>query len=369
MATDAWLAVLHATRSAAARTELLAAAGSAEALHGFASGQRALPGLGGRAAAQPSESARQDIEGWRAWLAQPGHHLVNLGSPRYPRRLAQTTDPPLALWVAGERLELLDAPQLAIVGSRNASHAGRATAQQFGRYLSTRGLTITSGLATGIDAAGHEGALGGPGGTIAVFGCGIDVIFPRDHAALAERIAASGLLVSEYGPGVPPAAHQFPERNRIIAGLSLGTLVVEAGRRSGALITARRAGEYGRDTFAIPGSIHNPLARGCHWLIRQGAKLVEEGDDILVELKAQLEHEDLIEAPREEPPAPEEASEIRRDPAYAKLLNQLGFEPATIAGLVARSGLTTAELSSMLLLLELEGLVEALPGGRYCRLK
>ena len=369
MTAEAWLAVLHRTRSAEARRDLLAEAGSADALGRFAAGQLELPGLGAQAVAELSGAAREEIKGWRAWLDEPGHHLVSLGSPRYPRRLAQIPEPPLALWVVGDRLELLGAPQLAIVGSRNASHGGRATAERFGRYLSERGLTITSGLAMGIDAAGHEGALRGPGSTVAVFGCGIDVIFPRNHAALAEHIAAAGLLVSEHGPGVPPAAHRFPQRNRIIAGLSLGTLVVEAGRRSGALITARRAGEYGRDTFAIPGSIHNPLARGCHWLIRQGAKLVEEGADILVELAPQLEHEDLIEPPRREPGEPEEPSAIGRDPAYAKLLNHLGFEPATVAGLAARSGLTTAELSSMLLLLELEGLVEALPGGRYCRLK
>jgi DNA processing protein len=199
---------------------------------------------------------------------------------------------------------------------------------------------------------------------VAVFGCGIDVVFPRTHRQLAGDVAAGGLLVSEYPPGVPPLAHQFPERNRIIAGLSVGTLVVEASRRSGSLITARLAGEFGREVFAIPGSIHNTLSRGCHALIRQGAKLVEEGGDVLVELAPLLQ---LPEAPEGAVDASEEAG-LLDDSAYRNLLNQLEFRPTPIADLAARGGLTTAELSSMLLVLELEGFVEALPGGRYCRL-
>src|SRR5690606_23091470 len=224
------------------------------------------------------------LERMRRWLEGPGRALIVHGSPQFPPRLMETDDPPLALWVDGARTDLLRGPQLAIVGSRNATRSGRETALRLAEHLSRSGLTITSGLATGIDAAGHEGALAGTSGTIAVLGCGIDVVYPRHHAGLAARIRADGILVSEYPPGTPPIAHQFPERNRIIAGLALGTLVVEAGRRSGALITARRATDYGREVFAIPGSIHNPVARGCHWLIRQGAKLVEDGADVLVEL-------------------------------------------------------------------------------------
>jgi len=303
------------------------------------------------------------LDRMRRWLEGERHTLIVHGSPEFPPRLAETDDPPLALWVDGARADLLRGPQIAIVGSRNATRSGRETALRLAEYLSRSGLTITSGLATGIDAAGHEGALAGTSGTIAVLGCGIDVVYPRHHAGLAARIRADGILVSEYPPGTPPIAHQFPERNRIIAGLALGTLVVEAGRRSGALITARRATDYGREVFAIPGSIHNPVARGCHWLIRQGAKLVEDGADVLVELAPQLDFEPQPPPPE---PAPGGKSSLLDDEAYRNVLNHLEFEPIPFAELASRCGLTTAELSSMLLLLELDGLVEALPGGRYC---
>jgi DNA processing protein len=254
-----------------------------------------------------------------------------------------------------------------MVGSRSPTQGGRETAEQFARYLARCGLCITSGLATGIDGASHRGALREVGGTIAVLGCGIDVVFPRAHAALSAEIAAHGLLVTEYAPGVEPQKYFFPQRNRIIAGLALGTLVVEATRRSGSLITARHALENGREVFAIPGSIHNPLARGCHALIRQGAKLVEEASDVLVELAPQLRLAGVtIEPP---PPAAEEpgGAAFASDPSYRKLLSALDFSPVSIGDLGARVQLTTAELSSMLLVLELEGLVEALPGGRYLR--
>jgi DNA processing protein len=206
------------------------------------------------------------------------------------------------------------------------------------------------------------------GGTVAVLGNGVDVVFPRSHAQLSAEIAQRGLLVSEYAPGVEPRKRFFPRRNRIIAGLTLGTLVVEATRRSGSLITANLAMEYGREVFAIPGSIHNPLARGCHQLIRQGAKLVEEAADILIELAPLLELEGVAVAPLRSTPAADQEPAHMRDPSYRKLLDALGFSPVPIADLSARVHLTTAELSSMLLVLELEGLVEALPGGRYSRL-
>jgi DNA processing protein len=292
---------------------------------------------------------------------------VTIDSAAYPRLLTEIPNPPLALWVEGPEPELLATPQLAIVGSRNPTTSGRETAEQFARYLSQRGLCITSGLATGIDGASHRGALGQLGNTIAVLGCGIDVVFPRSHARLTADIAARGLLVSEHGPGVEPRKHFFPQRNRIIAGLSLGTLVVEATRRSGSLITAKLAMDCGREVFAIPGSIHNPLARGCHLLIRQGAKLVEEAADILIELKALLEATGVTLAPPPTPSQDSSGSTFESDPEYGKLLSVLGFSPVGIAELGARVQLTTAELSSMLLLLELEGLVEALPGGRYAR--
>lgn len=275
-------------------------------------------------------------------------------------------DPPLALWVEGCDLTRLSAPQLAVVGSRNPTRGGRETAEQFARYLSERGVTITSGLATGIDAASHTGGLAGGAGTIAVLGSGVDTIYPHSNMELARRIAADGLLVSEFPPGTPPRPPNFPQRNRVIAGLSIGALVVEAARRSGSLITARLAAEYGREVFAIPGSIHNPLAKGCHQLIRQGAKLVDDVADILVELAPLLAFD--VEPVRSDR-APEDASiSLTEQPAYRELLDALGFEPTGLATLAERTRLTTAELSSMLLVLELEGLVEALPGGRYSRL-
>ncbi|HSC14769.1 MAG TPA: DNA-processing protein DprA [Gammaproteobacteria bacterium] len=368
MAIEAWLSLLQAAQQITTQAWLdaLKRCGSAEAL--VAAPRRTLleSGLSPDAVAMLDKPDRETAARWRAWLAAPNRKLVTFGSREYPQRLAEIPDAPLALWVEGARLDLLWAPQLAIVGSRSPTADGKETAEQFARYLARRGLTITSGLATGIDGASHRGAVGALGGTLAVLGGGLDAIFPREHTKLAAEIAARGLLVSEYAPGVEPQKLFFPQRNRIIAGLTLGTLVVEATRRSGSLITARLALDYGREVFAIPGSIHNPLARGCHYLIRQGAKLVEEAADVLVELAPLLTAEGFELAPE---PIAETAEEspATRDPSYEKLLNVLGFSPTPIADLSSRTSLTTAELSSMLLLLELEGLVEALPGGRYSR--
>ena len=370
MALDAWLALLYAAQQLSTGDWLdgLKRFGSAEAL--VAEAPRLLSGKAGaqEVIARLRAPDEPTLEHWRAWLAQPRRTLVTYGSAAYPPRLADLKDAPLALWADGDP-ELLAGPQLAIVGSRSPTTDGSQTAEAFARFLAQRGLTITSGLATGIDGASHRGAVDALGGTIAVLGGGLDVIFPRVHAPLAGLIAARGLLVSEYAPGVKPQKAFFPRRNRIIAGLSLGTLVVEATRRSGSLITAGHATDYGREVFAIPGSIHNPLARGCHLLIREGAKLVEEAGDVLVELAPQLEAAGYT-APSVEPAPPESAtrSALADDPSYQKLLKALGFSPTPIAELSARAHLTTAELSSMLLLLELEGLVEALPGGRYSRL-
>jgi DNA processing protein len=369
MASDAWLTLLQAAQQSSTRSWLAALRerGSVEALLEHATRGRALelsPELRAKLAA-PDEALHAR---WRAWLSGPQRALVTIGSASYPARLAELPDAPLALWAEGPDLSLLAAPQLAIVGSRSPTTSGRETAEQFARYLSRCGLCITSGLATGIDGASHRGALGEVGGTIAVLGCGIDVVFPRSHAQLTAAIGARGLLVSEYPPGVTPQKFFFPARNRIIAGLSLGTLVVEATRRSGSLITARFAMDFGREVFAIPGSIHNPLARGCHSLIRQGAKLVEEAADVLVELAPQLAECGVTLTPPPSGPTPAEETPLLDDPSYRKLLAALDFSPLPIAELGARVHLTTAELSSMLLLLELEGLVEALPGGRYARL-
>jgi DNA processing protein len=366
--SEAWLALLQAAQlSPQVWLEALKSAGSADALQ--AEPARALLALG--LPAEGVSRLRSPDEAllgrWRRWLEGPNRGLVTFGSALYPARLAEIQTAPLALWVEGAEHALLSAPQLAMVGSRNPTASGRETAEQFARYLSARGLTITSGLATGIDGASHRGALTGLGSTIAVLGSGPDVIYPRAHERLAAQIVARGLLVSEFAPGVEPQKFFFPQRNRVIAGLALGTLVVEATRHSGSLITARWAGDFGREVFAIPGSIHNPLAHGCHQLIRQGAKLVEQAADILVELAPQLELDIADEPPAADASAAHTAG-IEADPAYRMLLSALDFSPVSIGDLGARVQLTAAELSSMLLILELEGLVEALPGGRYARL-
>jgi len=303
-----------------------------------------------------------DIEIELEWLQHPDRHLITLGDPHYPDLLLQTADPPPLLFVQGNP-GLLSSPQLAMVGSRNPTASGRQTARDFSRHLAAAGMTITSGLAIGIDGTSHQGALDEGGFTIAVTGTGLDLVYPARHRDLAHRIAENGALVSEFPPGTPPRRSHFPRRNRIISGLSLGTLVVEAAKQSGSLITARQATDQGREVFAIPGSIHNPLARGCHDLIRQGAKLVETADDILEELGPLTGHLLELPPPRSElPPAP--LSE--RDPEYTALLDVLGFDPTPVDLLIQRSGLTAESISSMLLLLELEGYVSSSPGGRYC---
>jgi DNA processing protein len=364
---DAWLTLLQAAQlSIKPWLAALKEYGSAEALVAAPARELVARGLPSENVAKLSAPDGVALEHWRAWLDRPNRALVTFGSQGFPQRLAEIPIPPLALWVEGPDHALLSAPQLAIVGSRSPTATGRETAEQFAKYLSERGLTITSGLATGIDGASHRGALPEIGRTIAVLGSGPDVIFPRAHERLAAEVAAQGLLVSEFAPGTEPQKFFFPQRNRIIAGLTLGTLVVEATRRSGSLITARYATEFGREVFAIPGSIHNPLARGCHLLIREGAKLVEEAADILVELKPQLTLE-LAEPVAANAVERVEGHAAASDPSYAKLLAALDFSPIPIGDLGQRVQLTTAELSSMLLVLELEGLVEALPGGRYAR--
>ena len=301
------------------------------------------------------------IEADLAWLAANGARIVLATDPDYPSRLQQCPGAPAALYVQGA-VEALSAAQLAMVGSRSPTAAGRATAREFAAWFARAGLTVTSGLAVGIDAASHEGALAGGGATIAVYATGLDRVYPAEHRALAHRIRAGGALVSEFPPRTPPLRGHFPRRNRIIAGLSLGTLVVEAARYSGSLITARLAAEYGREVFAIPGSIHSPLARGCHQLIKTGAKLVEEAADVLTELQFPVGKEQVTSR------QPERRTPPELDKEYEMLLDALGFEPATIDVLVARTHLPGESVASMLLILELEGRVAALPGGRYGRL-
>lgn len=296
-----------------------------------------------------------------AWLAEPNHHLITLSDPRYPRLLREIPDPPAALYVIGDP-DLLSATQLGIVGSRNPTPGGSETAHAFASYLTQSGLTITSGLAMGVDAAAHRGALGAGGKTIAIAGTGLDRVYPARHRELAHEIAAQGALISEFALGTPALAHNFPRRNRIISGLSLGVLVVEAALQSGSLITARLAAEQGREVFAIPGSIHNPLARGCHALIRQGAKLVETAADILEELGPMAQ----ITAPARQTDGAGNITSGLGVEAMT-LLDCLGFDPTPVDSLIERSGLTPEAVSSMLLVLELQGHVVAAPGGHYTR--
>lgn len=310
--------------------------------------------------AQPDAAASDSV---LEWVGADDQALLMVDDPEYPSLLAGIKDPPLCLYVKGD-VDALSLPSLAIVGSRNPTQGGITNAREFARHLAGIGFMIVSGLAEGIDAMAHEGALDATGTTVAVMGTGIDRIYPARHHELADRISASGALVTEYPPGTPPRRQHFPERNRIITGLALGTLIVEAARQSGSLISARLAAEQGREVFAIPGSIHNALARGCHRLIREGAKLVETADDILGELAPLASH--LLTEERECAEDEKEIDTVSEE--HRNLLNAMGFDPVSVDELLPRSGLTIAELSSMLLILELEGRIEKLPGGRYARL-
>ena len=309
-----------------------------------------------------ASSAPSTVE--RAWIRNPHHHLVAFTDPRYPCTLHGLERRPIVLYVAGKP-EVLNDPQLSIVGSRNPTPAGRDTAFDFAEALAARGLAITSGLAEGIDSAAHRGALAAQGVTLAVLGNGIDRVYPRSNQGLSEEIRFRGALISEFPLGTPPRRENFPQRNRVIAGLSLGTLVVEAARRSGSLITARLAGDQNRELFAVPGSIHNPLSRGCHELIRQGAKLTETAADILSELNFSA----FLRAGCSASGSPGSAAELEAgmDKEHKILLDALGFDPADLDMLVVRTGFKAEAVSSMMLILELEGHVQAAPGGRYSR--
>lgn len=294
------------------------------------------------------------------WLESDAHSIIAYGTNDYPELLSQINGAPLLLYVNGD-VDALHMPSLAIVGSRNPTRGGIQNAVDFSRHLAKSGYTIVSGLAQGIDTAAHRGALAAGGRTVAVLGHGIDRVYPAQNHELAHLITDGGALVTEYPLGAAPDKWHFPERNRLISGLCLGTLVIEAARRSGSLITARLAAEQGREVFALPGSIHNPLARGCHELIRQGAKLTESAVDISSELAPLASH--LIQATAAATPGAE--APIDADEDYAKLREILSFDPCSIDELENRSELTIEQLSSMLLILELHGEVEALSGGRY----
>ena len=310
------------------------------------------------------------------WAEQENASIITLDDDRYPTMLKNISDAPPLLYTLGQA-EILKLPQLAIVGSRNPTHAGRDIAHDFAAYLTAMGMTVTSGMAMGIDAAAHHGALdtmqkglNGHGFTVAVTGTGLDRVYPAKNREIAHKIAENGVLVSEYAPGTPPLPGNFPRRNRIISGLSMGVLVVEAALQSGSLITARLATEQGREVFAVPGSIHHPLAKGCHVLIRQGAKLVETAQHILEELGGfveMLNENDSTTGLNKESSQSGGGSVFQVDDEYKEVLKCIGFEPTSVDKVVERSGLTADAVCSMLLVLELQGYVTALSGGYYCQ--
>lgn len=297
------------------------------------------------------------------WLAQPDNHLITLADPYYPKRLLQVDQPPPVLYAKGN-LQVLRRPALAIVGSRHATSQGELTAEGFAETLCRAGFSVVSGLALGIDGAAHRGALKADGATIAVVGTGLDIVYPARHKALAHQIAQHGLLLSEYALGTPSITYNFPRRNRIISGLSEGCLVVEANIDSGSLITAKMATEQGREVFAVPGSIHSPVAKGCHALIKQGAKLVESTADILSELgHIRLPNPAFSDGPFGS--LPERAN---LPPEANAVLACMGFDPVFADQIAARASLTSSQVSTILTLLELEGVVSGLGNGQFQRL-
>jgi len=344
--------------------QLLEHFGSSAAVTGASRNDLAAAGLKAdtiRALLQPDQ---EQLEQAQKWLAQDDQHLISFEDPHYPALLRTAPGAPLALFLKGDPKKLA-LNHIAIVGSRNATPAGIETATQFAGHLARHGFGVVSGLALGIDSAAHCGTLDVGGTTIAVCGTGLDTVYPRQNKQLAQRIASSGALVSEFAPGIGARRDHFPRRNRLISGLCAGTVVVEAGITSGALITARYAAEQGREVFAIPGSINSPLSKGCHSLIRQGAKLVERASDILEELNMLT----AADIPGAKSAAPHGNNTAEFEPEHLDLLEIIGWDPVTIDQVVTRTELTAKELSSMLLILELEETVKRLPGGGFQRIK
>ena len=351
---DAWLALgLTDGVSGQQVRALLTAFGSPRAAlnQSVASLEKVIPAKNAQALRAGPVAAR--LEASLKWLEGPGNHLITLADADYPRSLLEIADPPPLLYGKGRR-ELLGSMGIAVVGSRNATPQGLQNAEAFGEALSKAGLCVISGLALGIDAAAHRGGLKGQGSSMAIVGTGLDLVYPAKNKALAVDLAEKGLILSEFSLGTPALAGNFPRRNRIISGLSKGCLVIEAALASGSLITARLAGEHGREVFAIPGSIHSPFSKGCHQLIKQGAKLVESAQDILEELGAY---------PRPATPASEPADDAK-DP----LLAALGFDPVGFDALIERTGVAADMLSAKLAEWEIAGVVATLPGGKYQRL-
>ena len=363
--TAAWVVL---TRAPGLSTGVLGAAlrsaGGAAALLRLAERELAIAGLGERTRAYLAGPNARITERELRWLEAERHRLLPFDDPDFPPLLKSADRCPIALYVAGDAARLAE-PQLAIIGSRNPTHQGREDAFEFAHGLCLRGLIITSGMAEGIDTAAHRGALAADGSTIAVLGTGIDVVYPGVNRTLAAEIQNRGALLSELPLGTPARRTHFPQRNRLIAALGLGVLVVQAAHRSGSLLTARLARLAGRAVFALPGSIHSPLSRGPHALIRQGAYLTENPDDILKELNFSS-----VTLPSRGPagtPGPPSESKPQMDKGHKILLDALGFEPADLDALVVRTGFKPEAVSSMMLILELEGHVSSAHGGRYTR--
>jgi DNA processing protein len=369
--THALLTLILAGGATAPRRQLLETHGSAVAVLAAGPGAWRTAGLDDKRCARLRSPSRPALDRCEAWLAGPAHQLLHWQHPDYPALLRQSPSPPLALFVEGDA-DLLWHPGVAVVGSRSPTAGGRDNARTFAQGLASARLVVFSGMAAGVDAAAHQAALAMPEGrTVAVVGTGPDIAYPAAHAPLRERLVAQGAVVSEFPPGTGARAGHFPSRNRLLAGLSLGTVVIEAAERSGALITARQAGEAGREVFALPGSIHNPMARGCHRLIRDGATLVEHPREVVDgiatlagELADALRQRLASAGGRPHPLA--SATHVSLDPDYQTLWTALGHDPTGMDALVARTRLTTAELSSMLLVMELDGRV-AVEHGRYSR--
>ena len=361
-----WLALARAPASNRTKLKLLERCPSVTAL--FEPDADALAGIQLPPALKRffRSPARDAVSRDRRWLESTGAKLLHLGHPDYPPLLAAIDDAPVVLFVRGE-LGALSMPQMAVVGSRNPTPPGREHAASFARGLAELKFCVTSGLAAGIDAAAHAGALAAGGFTLAVTGNGLDRVYPAANSGLAEAVCAHGALVSEFPPGAPPRAEHFPRRNRVISGLSLGVLVVEATQKSGSLITARLAGEQGRDVFALPGSINSPLSAGCHRLLRDGAKLTESVADIVSEIAPMLLCMQTSGSACNAHDGREDDCRGVKSKAARRLLRALGHDPASVDTLVERTGLTAEEVSSILLALEMQGYVSSLPGGLYSR--
>jgi DNA processing protein len=340
---------------------LLQRFGSAEGL--FAAGQNAWRAvrLSDKVCTALDQPDWQKVDTALAWADHPNRHILVFGQAGYPEQLAHISDPPLVLYVEGDPAVLAQA-QLALVGSRHPTPTGYETAMMLASSLSRIGFVVCSGMALGIDAAAHQGALAAGGATVAVTGTGLDIVYPSRHAALAEQISHSGCLVSEYPLGTQALGRNFPLRNRIISGLSRGVIVVEAALQSGSLITARQALEQGREVYAVPGSIHSPTSRGCHWLLREGAKLVENVEDILAELDPSV-------VVQEAPPQPRQLDAFAEMPEadYERVLAAVDYVPTSVDRIVERCGLTADAVCSMLLILELYNIVHISSSGLYCR--